>query len=1044
MLTELSRYGLIVFFCLLSGGLFNISLGADSIYDNSKTVFIAEPESGSTNQKEPDTELQELNSKLLPLVLALRDNKVKQSDLNQITVIIERLDQILSMTEPFEKDQSDSYYLIGVYYLLSGNSLSSVTYFKKSIAIRESLEINDLRTCRAWYNLGVAYRQLGDFYKTIESQLRGIEITSGLLGNNSIELLDPFVSLGSAYIETQQNEKSISSINSALLIAGSKPDSVSASTLGNLYSSLGVCYSRLADFSKARLYFEKSLSVYHSGQITSGVNYVNAFNSLANTYDFLGITDKSEEYYAKGVALAMAMKENSTLNINIVNNYASILGKKGYGKKGDELLFHMLNKAIVDSANNPQLYYEALYNYGEYLREYKIDIKKSLACLTECMDYLAKHPDDELLKPRITTGYSLTLAVSGEALKAFEIIQNYISSRYNFIYSKDSFYNPEITSLKPEKVTLRLFRSKYTILKSIYIENKDNKYLEASAETSELIIALLEKMRINISEEDSRLILGDKYRNAYFSAIGDFHQLYLISGDKKYLAKAFEYAEKSKVAGLLASTRELKATQFQIPEEIAEYEFRLKNEIGLLNARIDVESVKEKPNSDLINKFNEKLLNITRLRDSVIHIFENDFPEYYAMKYNTRVTAMNDINKIIGRNSNYINYILSDTILYIFVANRKNKELIATPVTLSLFDNIRKFRNLLSVPGPADDAFSSFKDYNSTGNKLYKDLVEPILPFLISDKLIISPDNILSYIPFETLPTGDFSDSRPQYRNIPFMMNDFDISYTYSATFMSESVKGGMGFRNSVLAFAPDYPENIEIQSLLLNRQGEGGILKDLPFARQEAKFVTDITGGRLFENSEAKESAFKRESANYDILHLAMHTILNDRDPMHSTLIFSPEADTLEDRYLKTYEVYGIPLKAKMVVLSSCNTGSGFLFTGEGILSLARGFTYSGSQSVVMSMWEIEDRSGTEIVKMFYENIRKGYTKSASLRKARIEYLKNSDQLRSHPYFWSALIVYGNNDPLYYPGIVIWIAIILLCVILLTAAVYLGKRRYS
>jgi len=1044
MLSELCRYGLIISCYMFFGGFFHISNGAGLRKDYTKTVLMAESGSVWIIREESDAELKQLNSELLPLVVALRDNKAKQSDLHLITDIIDRLIIILGTTETFKTAQSDSYYIIGVYYLLSGNTYSSVDFFKKSIAIRESLKVYDLRTCRAWYNLGVAYRQLGDFYKTIDSQLRGIEITSMLLGKESIELLDPLASLSSAYIDTQQNEKSISCINSALLIAESKPDSVRAETLGNLYSNLGVSYIRQADFSKARLYLEKSLSVYHSSQITNGVNYINLLNNLANTYDYLGITHKSEEYYAKGVALAMAMKENSVLNINIVNSYAVILGNKGNGKNGEELLFHMLNKATVDSVINPQLYFEALYNYGEYLREYKIDLNKSLACLTECMDYLEKHPDDLLLKPKIITGYALTLAVNGEALKAIELIQNYMSGHYNFEYSKDSFYNPEITSLKPEKITFRLFRSKYTILKTLYIEQKDNKYLEASAETSELIVALLEKMRINISEEDSRLILGDKYRDAYFSAIGDYHKLYRISGDKKFLAKAFEYSEKSKVAGLLASARELRATQFQIPEDIAEYEFRLKNEIGLLNARIDVESLKEKPNSGLISIFNEKLLNITRLRDSIILIFENDFPEYYAMKYNTRVTDMDDIYKITGRNSNYINYILSDTILYIFVANRKYKELIATPVTVSLFDNIRKFRSLLSVPGPADDAFAAFKDYNSTGNELYKILIQPILPFLISDKLIISPDNILSYIPFETLPTDNTSHSRPLYRDIPYMMDDYDISYTYSATFMSESSKAGMGFKNSVLAFAPDYPQNIDIQSVLLSRQGEGGVLKDLPFARQEAKFVTEITGGRLFENAEAKESTFKKESADYDILHLAMHTILNDRDPMQSTLIFSPEADTLEDRYLKTYEVYGLPLKAKMVVLSSCNTGSGILFTGEGILSLARGFTYSGSQSVVMSMWEIEDRSGTEIVKMFYENIKKGYTKSASLRKARIEYLKNSDQLRSHPYFWSALIVYGNNDPLYYPVKIIWSSIAFLIVILLTVAVYLRRRRYS
>ena len=59
-------------------------------------------------------------------------------------------------------------------------------------------------------------------------------------------------------------------------------------------------------------------------------------------------------------------------------------------------------------------------------------------------------------------------------------------------------------------------------------------------------------------------------------------------------------------------------------------------------------------------------------------------------------------------------------------------------------------------------------------------------------------------------------------------------------------------------------------------------------------------------------------------------------------------------------------------------------LYSGEGILSLARGFMYSGSKSVVMAMWEIEDKTGTEIVKGFYDNLKKGYSKSAALRRAR------------------------------------------------------------
>jgi len=60
--------------------------------------------------------------------------------------------------------------------------------------------------------------------------------------------------------------------------------------------------------------------------------------------------------------------------------------------------------------------------------------------------------------------------------------------------------------------------------------------------------------------------------------------------------------------------------------------------------------------------------------------------------------------------------------------------------------------------------------------------------------------------------------------------------------------------------------------------------------------------------------------------------------------------------------------------------------------------------------MWEIEDKSGTEIVELFYKNLLKGYTKSVALKKARTAFLEKADKLRSHPYFWSAMVVYGNN----------------------------------
>lgn len=432
------------------------------------------------------------------------------------------------------------------------------------------------------------------------------------------------------------------------------------------------------------------------------------------------------------------------------------------------------------------------------------------------------------------------------------------------------------------------------------------------------------------------------------------------------------------------------------------------------------------------------------MKDSLISVFEKEYPGYYSFKYNTSVAKLSDLPGLIGRNGNYVNYILSDTVLYIFVANRKHQQLLSLPADSSLFSDIKEFRKLLGMPSPSGNAREDFMNFQKRGYSLYQKLIEPIRPYLISEKLLISPDNILSYIPFETLPVSPSSGDRIMYNQIQYLMNEFDISYTYSVTFLAESMKHKTRWSNKLIAFAPSYSEPINIGTVLMNRQIVNGVLPDLPYAKQEAEYVSSITNGTLYENERAKETVFKSESGKYDVIHLAMHTILNDMDPMYSTLIFSSEDDSTQDRYLKTYEVYSIPLRAKMVVLSSCNSGTGFLYSGEGIMSLARGFMYSGSESVVMAMWEVEDRSGTEIVKSFYDNLKKGYSKSSSLRRARLRYLKEADQLRSHPYFWSTLVVYGNNNPLYYSKYLIILPVMAGVVFLLFLGIYFWRRKNS
>jgi CHAT domain-containing protein/Tfp pilus assembly protein PilF len=936
----------------------------------------------------------------------------------------------------------DSYYFIGIYHLKVKECFESARYLSICAAAKERNEKIDQRYERVLYNLSLTYLILGDLNKFEYYAAKSLETGKRIFGNSSPELVTPYLSLLTAYVELNDFEKAIKTSNLAIDIVNSKPDSVPASVVAIIYENTGVCYHRMGNFSKARIYYDKAESIFGKSAQVLPDSYINIMANLASTYSSLGLFRESEAYYEKGVRLAISA--NSPFAFTIINNYSIYLANNKKTEKGEKLLESALDRAKVLYKNNPRDYYEVLNYYASYLRANKIDLKKSIESYEKCYQYLKDNEQVISLRNSVFVGYARALEDTGEPGKALMLLQSLLYPDNKNRNNIDNYNNPALDSLKPDIVTLKLLKLKYSILLDIYKAKKDLNILEAASNTSELVVAMLDKIRINISEDESRLILGDKYRDSYLNAIHDFNLLYTLTADHKYLEKAFEYSEKSKVAGLLTATRELKATQFHIPSNIAAYELELQKEISLLNIRISDESNGKKPNQTIISEWKEGLLQATRKRDSLIVVFEKQYPDYYAIKYNTRMIGLKEIPDIIGKDGNYINYIVSDTMLYTFVVNRRTQQLFSTPVDTSFISDIKHFRQLLSMPMPSDNAALKFKEFQIVGYRLYKILIDPVKSSLISDKLFISPDNILSYLPFETIPSNPELLGALKYRDISYLMNTYDISYTYSVTFMAEYIRKEYKKRNTLIAFAPSYPEPIDIQKVLMSRQATDGVLNDLPYARQEAEFVTELTGGKLYENSEAKESVYKQESGNYDIIHLSMHTLMNDTDPMHSTLIFSHLNDSIDDGYLKTFEIYGIPLKAKMVVLSSCNTGSGRMSSGEGILSLARGFIYSGSQSVVMSLWEIEDKSGTEIVEKFYRNLKNGYSKSASLKKARIEFLNSADQLRSHPYFWSTLVVYGNNEPLYYSKKLKFAILAIGIIISLSLMYYFSRRKYS
>ncbi len=173
------------------------------------------------------------------------------------------------------------------------------------------------------------------------------------------------------------------------------------------------------------------------------------------------------------------------------------------------MLHGALERAKTKDGENSRSYFEVLNYYADYLREYNIDNKKSLEYYVRCMDYLSKNDQDLLLKVLVHIGYSLSLTEAGEPWKALEIIQSLLFSNNEQKQAYGPFDNPGIELIKPDKKSLRIIKTKYKILWDIYRKSPDQKTLESASNTAELIVSLLEKVRINISEEEAALFIKE-------------------------------------------------------------------------------------------------------------------------------------------------------------------------------------------------------------------------------------------------------------------------------------------------------------------------------------------------------------------------------------------------------------------------------------------------------------------------------------------------------------------------------------------------------
>jgi CHAT domain-containing protein/tetratricopeptide (TPR) repeat protein len=287
--------------------------------------------------------------------------------------------------------------------------------------------------------------------------------------------------------------------------------------------------------------------------------------------------------------------------------------------------------------------------------------------------------------------------------------------------------------------------------------------------------------------------------------------------------------------------------------------------------------------------------------------------------------------------------------------------------------------------------------------RLYDDILADAVKGLPPEieRLILVPDGPLHRLPFDAL--------RPQLDAAP-IASRYEIEIVPSATLWLQWRRNPPSPGNRrALAFAdPELEISGDGQAIVRNAVLQQGLsVGRLPYARRESRSLERHLGGvEALVGKQASERALKdRDLRGYDILHFAAHAVADETRPERSAVLLSPGADG-EDGLLQAREIEGLDLDGRIVVLSACQTASGAILSGEGVLSLARAFFAAGARAVIGTSWPIRDEDAAVLFDAFYSKLGGGASLSEALSYAKTEAMNAG----LPPAAWASLVLLGDG----------------------------------
>ena len=817
-------------------------------------------------------------------------------------------------------NMADNYNTIGINHYFLSDYDSTTYYYEKSLEIKRRIDNDPYSLAVSEYNLGIVYEDLGIPDKALELYLAA---EKNLLKTESREtfLSDVYVGITHIHFYGGEMEKAEFYAEKALE-EGLRTYGEDNPNITFIYTSYANILEYQERYGESIEILEKSLDIRRKKYGEDHRWTCESYYDLANVYSLAGQPEKAEELYRRAIAIGEKTKSRQYLA------YAKTYLAGLYLDQGKDL--------------------------GEAEQLLKSSLKEQREIFGE---------RNEVVSENYTR-----LARLERIRKNDEAFFDYVNKSLNSSgYVRDSL--GQVIAPYHALETLMLLGQWHL---DKYEEADEEAHLLSSFALLDEQVELISHIQKNFSTDRSKINLVKEYSEVYESGMNLCWELFERTRDPGYLEKAFDLSEANRNTTLLGGLQEIRNKLLSdLPEDLIDFEKGVKSELEKVKMDLYYEKSAQNPDKELLAELMNRRIRLSYSIDSLYETFSRDFPKYRDLKKQDRDVDIPDLQLRLSGEDQLLSYFLGEDMIYSIALTKDTVRFLRNDNAVEVREKTDEFRNRLTerkeVLGVAQDLFGH----------LAREQLDPS-----RKNIIVVPDNVLSYVPFEIL-----TDEEERH-----LIEDYFISYTGSAGIFLELKNEffDYGYEENWAGFAPVYENDL-----------------GLPSNEDEVRRIAERCKGDSFLGEEASRQNFLGSIQKYGVLHLAMHATIDNINPKYNKLLFS-------DGELSSAEIYLSEMRARLAVLSACNTGFGKLEAGEGGMSMARAFHFSGVPSVVMSLWKVPDRETKIIMLHFYDHLKKGESLDEALRRAKLDYLDETpDPALRHPYYWAGFVINGNTEGL-------------------------------